>query len=97
MQTNIIIIDDKPDNLRLLMGILTEQGYRIRPVSKPLRALAMIQSELPDLILLDIKMPDMDGYEVCKRLKDDERTRDIPVIFISAVQELSEKDSFPYH
>ncbi len=52
-QANIVIVDDMPDNLRLLMGILTERGYRIRPVSKALRALAMIQSELPDLILLD--------------------------------------------
>ena len=91
MQANIVIVDDKPDNLRLLIGILTEQGYRIRPVSKPLRALAMIQSELPDLILLDIKMPDIDGYEVCRRLKADERTRHIPIIFISALQDIREK------
>jgi len=90
-QANIVIVDDMPDNLRLLMGILTERGYRIRPVSKALRALAMIQSELPDLILLDIKMPDMSGYEVCKQLKADERTRDIPVIFLSALNEVFDK------
>ena len=91
MDANIVIVDDMPDNLRVLMGILIDQGYRLRPVSKALRALAMIREERPDLILLDIKMPEMSGYDVCEQLQADERTRDIPVIFISALQELSEK------
>ena len=84
-KANILIADDTPENLRLLFGMLAEQGYRVRPVPSGHRALATVQTELPDLILLDIKMPDMDGYEVCERLKADERTRDIPVIFISAL------------
>ncbi|GAK54893.1 PAS modulated sigma54 specific transcriptional regulator, Fis family [Candidatus Vecturithrix granuli] len=89
--TSILIVDDTPDNLRLLAGILEEQGYDIRPASSGSRALAAVQSERPDLILLDIKMPDMSGYEVCEQLKAAEETRDIPVIFISALQDMPEK------
>jgi signal transduction histidine kinase len=85
MTANILIADDTPENLHLLFGMLTGESYRVRPVPNGLRALSAVQAEIPDLILLDIKMPDIDGYEVCKRLKADERTRDIPVIFISAL------------
>jgi len=91
MEVNILVVDDTPENLRLLMGILAEQGYRVRPVPSGTRALATIQLELPDLILLDIKMPDMSGYEVCKQLKANERTRDIPVIFLSALNKVEDK------
>lgn len=87
----ILIVDDTPDNLRLLSGILEEHGYDVRPAASGARALAAVQAELPDLILLDIKMPEMSGYEVCERLKADVRTRDIPVIFISALQDIAEK------
>ncbi len=90
-QANILVVDDTPENLRLLMGILVEQGYRVRPVSSGSRALATIRSELPDLVLLDIKIPDMSGYEVCEQLKADERTCDIPVIFLSALNEVVDK------
>ncbi len=79
MKADILVVDDTHDNLRLLSNILTEQGYLVRPVSLGARA------KPPDLILLDIMMPEMDGYEVCEALKADERTRDIPVIFISAL------------
>ena len=91
MEANILAVDDTPENLRLLMGILVEQGYRVRPVPSGTRALATIQLEPPDLILLDIKMPDMSGYEVCEQLKADERTRDIPVIFLSALDKVEDK------
>ncbi len=91
MEANIVIVDDTPDNLRVFMNILTDKGYRIRPVSKATRALSMIQVERPDLILLDIKMPEMSGYEVCKQLKADVQTCDIPIIFVSALHQLSEK------
>lgn len=87
----VLIVDDTPDNLRLLSGILEERGYDVRPAASGTRALAAVQAELPELILLDIKMPEMSGYDVCERLKADERTRDIPVIFISALQDLAEK------
>jgi serine phosphatase RsbU (regulator of sigma subunit) len=89
--SNIIVVDDTPANLRLLMGILRDVGYKVRPASNGLRALATIEKESPSLILLDIMMPDMDGYEVCERLKANEQTRDIPVIFISALNETFDK------
>lgn len=88
---DILIVDDTPDNLRLLSQILTEQGYRVRAVTSGSRALASVEISLPDLILLDIRMPEMDGYEVCERLKADARTKDIPIIFISALNEIQDK------
>ncbi len=91
MQANILVVDDTRDNLRLLSNILTEQGYLVRPVSLGARAVAGARAKPPDLILLDIMMPDMDGYAVCEALKADERTRDIPVIFISALHETFDK------
>ncbi|MDY6938566.1 MAG: adenylate/guanylate cyclase domain-containing protein [Cyanobacteriota bacterium] len=82
---NILIVDDVADNLRLLSNILTERGYEVGKARSGAMALNAIRAEAPDLILLDINMPHMDGYEVCKRLKSDPATRDIPVIFISAI------------
>jgi len=87
----ILVVDDTPANLRLLTGLLTERGYTVRPAPNGALALGFVRSTPPDLILLDIKMPGMDGYEVCKQLKADERTRDIPVIFISALNEVVDK------
>ena len=88
---DIVIVDDVPDNLRLLVGILKEHGYKVRPAPSGVRALATVQKEPPDLILLDIMMPEMNGYEVCERLKADELTRDIPIIFLSALNEVFDK------
>jgi PAS domain S-box-containing protein len=88
---DILVVDDIPANLKLLTDILTERGYRVRPASGGNLALRSAAIRLPDLILLDIKMPDMDGYEVCQALKSDEKSRDIPVIFISALHEISDK------
>ncbi len=88
---NILIVDDKPANLRLLSQMLLEQGYAVRAVINGARALASARTDPPDLILLDIKMPEMDGYEVCRHLKAGERTRDIPIIFISALDETQDK------
>lgn len=90
-KANILAIDDTPANLRLLVGILTEQGYKVRAVPSGKLALAGIRQSPPDLILLDIMMPEMDGYEVCSQLKADAKTRDIPVIFISAINEVLDK------
>jgi len=89
--SNILVVDDTPANLRLLMGILRDAGYKVRPANNGRRALSTIEKELPDLILLDIMMPDMNGYEVCEHLKANEYTRDIPVIFISALNETFDK------
>lgn len=91
MTHNILIVDDTPDNLHLLAEMLGRQNYKVRPASNGLRALATVKKERPDLILLDIRMPDLDGYETCRRLKADESTRDIPVIFISALGEVFDK------
>lgn len=91
VKPNILIVDDTRANLRLLARILTEKGYMVRPVPDGKMALSAAQAELPDLILLDIKMPHLSGYEVCERLKADEKTRDIPVIFISALDEVMDK------
>ena len=88
---NILAIDDTPANLRLLVEILTEQGYKVRAVPNGKLALPGISQSPPDLILLDIMTPEMDGYEVCSNLKADEKTKDIPVIFISAINEVLDK------
>ncbi|MBI5526794.1 MAG: hybrid sensor histidine kinase/response regulator [Deltaproteobacteria bacterium] len=88
---NILVVDDTPDNLRVLSGMLKERGYRVRPVPSGGLALRAAESEPPDLILLDITMPGMDGYEVCRRLKADAGLKDIPVIFISALSDTADK------
>jgi signal transduction histidine kinase len=88
---SILAVDDTPANLHLLVEMLSARGYRVRTAPGGERALASIQKEMPDLILLDIMMPEMDGYEVCRRLKSDERTQAIPVIFISALNEPFDK------
>lgn len=87
----ILIIDDTLANLQLLTDIFTGQGYQVRQASSGRLALRTLEMKAPDLILLDISMPEMDGYEVCRRLKSDERTRAVPVIFISAYNEVAEK------
>jgi len=87
----ILIVDDTPANLRLLAGMLNKQGYLVRPIRDSRMAFSSARSVSPDLILLDIKMPYLSGYEVCEQLKADKRTRDIPVIFISALNEIFDK------
>ncbi|MGK7929393.1 MAG: response regulator [Spirulina sp.] len=84
---NIVIVDDNPNNLRLLASLLHRSGYKVRPVPTGKLALSTTKLNPPDLVLLDINMPGMDGYEVCKKLKDDVTTSEIPVIFISALNE----------
>ncbi len=90
-KADILIVDDKPANLRLLSQMLVENGYQVRPAPDGSVALAAAQAQPPDLILLDIRMPEMDGYQVCKHLKADPSTRDIPIIFISALDETRDK------
>jgi DNA-binding response OmpR family regulator/DNA-binding CsgD family transcriptional regulator len=88
---NILVVDDTPENLRVLTQLLQEQAYRVRPAPNGVHALTTVLKEPPDLILLDIMMPQMDGYEVCRQLKADDRSRDIPIIFISALDETIDK------
>lgn len=91
IQGDILIVDDVPANLHILFAILSEQGYDVRRVINGKQALIAANAEPPDLILLDIKMPDLDGYEVCQRLKASERTASTPVIFLSALDEPLDK------
>jgi len=88
--TNILVVDDTPDNLRLLITLLGEQGYSVRPVTEGPLAINAAQLEPPDLILLDVKMPDMDGYEVCRRLKANAKTCDIPIVFLTVLDDVED-------
>ncbi len=88
---NIMVVDDLPENLHLLTDILQEKGFKIRAATSGRIALTAIKHQLPDLLLLDIRMPGMDGFEVCGKLKSDPATREIPIIFISAQHELRHK------
>ncbi|PSF35694.1 hybrid sensor histidine kinase/response regulator [Aphanothece hegewaldii CCALA 016] len=88
---NILIVDDTPDNLRLLSTMLVEQGYEVRSVINGAMAIMGAKAEPPDLILLDINMPKMNGYEVCQHLKADNQTQEIPIIFISALEDVFDK------
>ena len=87
IKATILAVDDTPANLHLLAKMLSNQGYKLRIIADCEQALSSAQAYPPDLILLDILMPQMDGYEVCSKLKADERTKNIPVIFISALNE----------
>jgi phosphoserine phosphatase RsbU/P len=88
---SILVVDDTPANLQVLVGMLKDRGYRVRPVPSGNLALQAARREPPDLILLDINMPEMNGYEVCERLKADDKLKGIPVIFISALTEQLDK------
>jgi DNA-binding NtrC family response regulator len=87
----ILVVEDTQASLRLLADLLTKQGYCVRPASDGSLALKSVAAKAPDLILLDVKMPGMDGYEVCRRLKADERSCRVPIIFISAFSETDQK------
>ncbi|MEK0185071.1 MAG: response regulator [Oscillatoriales cyanobacterium] len=88
---DIMIVDDMPDNLRLLSTMLTSHGYQVRKAINGQLALQGAQMSPPSLILLDINMPKMNGYEVCQKLKKNDNTKDIPIIFISALDDVLEK------
>lgn len=88
---DVLVVDDTLANLRLLINLLSAQGYNVRPAQSGQLALAAVHASRPEIILLDINMPGMDGYELCQRLKEDETTRDIPVIFISALNDTESK------
>src|SRR4028119_2457788 len=87
----ILLVDDNPENLRLLSTVLSKQGYKVKKTINGALALRSVEVAKPDLILLDIQMPGMNGYELCQKLKSQEQTADIPVIFLSALHEVFDK------
>ena len=87
----ILVVDDTRSAVELLTGVLTREGYDVRPADSGERALASVAAAPPDLILLDIRMPGLDGFEVCRRLKARDESRHIPVMFISAATEVEQR------
>lgn len=87
----ILIVDDMPENLKMLDNLLSAEGYNVRPSTSGILALNSVKHHLPDLVLLDINMPEMDGYEVCKQLKSDNMTVDIPVVFLSSADDINRR------
>ena len=85
VRTKVLVVDDLLENLRLLANLLTEDGYEVKKTPDGAMALSNVPRFEPDVILLDIMMPEMDGYTVCRQLKANPQTRDIPVIFLSAL------------
>lgn len=90
-QTEILIVDDTVDNIKLLTQLLTAQGYKVKGAASGKAGLRICQRKKPDLILLDIMMPEMDGYQLCSILKADTMTSDIPIIFLSALDNVQDK------
>jgi len=88
---NILIVDDQPNNLQVLSTLLSHEGYRVRKATSGMFAIKAVQAEIPDLVLLDIQMPQMDGYEVCATFKDNVATCHIPIIFLSALDDVDDK------
>ncbi|MGB3535815.1 MAG: response regulator [Microcoleaceae cyanobacterium] len=91
LKADILIVDDTPANLRLLSTMMVDRGYNVRQAINGQMALTATKAMIPDLILLDINMPGMSGYEVCEKLKQDSKTADVPVIFLSAFDDINEK------
>jgi signal transduction histidine kinase len=91
VRADVMVVDDTPANLAILEQMLSGEGYGVRPFLRGSQALAAAAAEPPDIILLDVNMPEMDGYEVCARLKADPRLADIPVLFVSALGEVWDK------
>ena len=88
---NILIVDDTPINLQLLSAMLTQRGFRPRPVTSGKAALLAAEAERPDLILMDVSMPEMNGYEACERIKARPNLRDVPILFLSALSQTEDK------
>lgn len=91
LTANILLVDDLPENLQLLSDLLLTLGYSVRSVTSGRMALKTSRAKRPDVVLLDIKMPEMDGYQVCQAFKADPDLRDIPIIFISALDDVFDK------
>jgi two-component system sensor histidine kinase/response regulator len=91
LTADILVVDDTPESLKVLIEILQNRGYRVRPAASGRRALASATKAAPDLILLDVCMPEMSGFELCRLLKQEESTKNIPIIFLSALDDTEDK------
>ncbi len=91
LQASILVVEDSPVNRKILHHLLEKEGHTIRTAQHGKEALSLVREEIPDLIVLDILMPEMDGLELCQLLKQEERTRDVPVIFISSLDDTADK------
>ena len=87
----VLVVDDTIDNLRLISDLLAGHGYEVRAVTSGRQAVQAAEHDPPDLILLDVTMPEMDGFEVCRQLRSNERSKDIPVIFLTALNDTADK------
>jgi len=90
-QDTILIVDDNPTNIKILFSFLKEFGFKVLVAKDGESALSKLEEVLPDIILLDVQMPGIDGFETCRRLKDSERTKEIPVIFMTALSDTQDK------
>ncbi|MBF2097729.1 MAG: diguanylate cyclase, partial [Gloeomargaritaceae cyanobacterium C42_A2020_066] len=88
---HVLLVDDEPESRLILQRLLTRQGYWVETSSNGTQALRLAREQLPELVLLDIMMPELDGYEVCRQLQADEVTRPIPIIFLSALDDVQDK------
>ena len=88
---DILIVDDELSSLRTISDMLTAEGYGVRGAPDGSTALMIVENEQPELILLDVRMPEMDGFEVCRQIKADEKSSGIPVLFLSALDETADK------
>jgi len=88
--SDVLIVDDNAQNAELLQAYLDDQGYDIRIATDGVDAMEQVAARTPDIVLLDIMMPRMSGFEVCRRLKDDRQTRDIPIVMVTALNELGD-------
>lgn len=89
-QSQVLVVDDNQQNLELLVAYLDELGCKVCTAGDGVEALEAVAAEKPDLILLDVMMPRMSGFEVCRKLKADPKTRDIPVLMVTALNELGD-------
>ena len=89
--SSILIVDDIAENLRVLSGMLTVRGFDVRPVTSGREALQVLAHEPPDLVLLDVMMPEMNGFEVCVKLRENRDWKEIPVIFLTALTDVADK------
>ncbi|MCI5191002.1 MAG: hybrid sensor histidine kinase/response regulator, partial [Candidatus Electrothrix sp. AS4_5] len=90
-KSTLLIVDDQPANLNVLLSFLKEQDLELRILQSGVQALAFLEETVPDIILLDVLMPDLDGFETCRRIKADERFVDIPIIFMTALDTIKDK------